>query len=239
MSEKKPARKAPARKAVSKTPAKPGAPKPKRSSRKTPAQLAKKAAKRVARVPAEELAAALAVFGAETGSVRPGQFPAALPGLDEAGLYAWWANEEGAAQLTDGLEALVKPGLIYLGQTGATNYKKRTNTATLRSRIAVNHIGGTIRGSTFRLSLAALLAAQLGLNLIASKQLDRESEERLSVWMDEHLALAVFPFVDRSRLSDLEKLVIARLNPPLNLDDCPPTRVRSRLRGLRRELSGE
>lgn len=171
--------------------------------------------------------------------MRPGEFPGALSGLDEAGLYAWWVSEQGAMQLTDGLETLVKAGLIYVGQTGATNYKKRTNSATLRSRIAVNHIAGKISGSSVRLSLAAVLADDLGLNLVAPKHLDKESEERLSRWMDECLTLAVFPFVDRSRLSDLEKLVIARLNPPLNLDDCPPTRVRSRLRGLRRELSGE
>lgn len=72
------------------------------------------------------------------------------PGLDQPGLYAWWADEAGLADLCSALEEeIANP--IYAGQAGATRWPSgRRGMATLASRIQSNHIGGNISSSTFR-----------------------------------------------------------------------------------------
>lgn len=37
----------------------------------------------------------------------------------------------------------------------------------------------------------------------------------------EHLEVAVLPFAKRDRLADLERQVLAKLDPPLNLEEWP------------------
>ncbi len=91
------------------------------------------------------------------------------------GMYAWFVDVEGATQLSAGLGEQVIPGLIYAGQAGAGR-----STATLRSRIRGNHIGGSITGSTFRLTLASLLAPDLGLEDEGGRRLAAEGESRLT-----------------------------------------------------------
>ena len=62
---------------------------------------------------------------------------------------------------------------------------------TLRRRLGGNHLSGRIRGSTFRLTLAAILAGPERLTTAGPGQLDRDSEQRLSQWMRAHLDAAV------------------------------------------------
>jgi hypothetical protein len=155
-------------------------------------------------------------------------------GLAVPGLYAWWVDEPGAADLSGGLPGQVKPGRIYAGQAGATKWPSgRAGGATLRSRISSQHLGGNVRGSTFRLTLASVLAEALDLRLIGPKNIGRDGEIRLSQWMRDHLAVAVHTFEDRDALADLEHRVLAELNPPLNLEGRPASGIRAALTRLR------
>jgi hypothetical protein len=154
-----------------------------------------------------------------------------------SGLYSWWIDRPGATDLTTGLELDLEPGRIYAGLTGATKWPSgKVGKMTLGDRIGRNHLRGTIRGSTFRRTLAALLRRRLGLRLGASGRLTAESEGRLSLWMRDHLAVAIYAFAERDALASLEHEVLAVLDPPLNLDHMEPTAVRIRVASLRREL---
>ena len=164
-------------------------------------------------------------------------WPADVGGLDQPGLYSWWVDTSGARALSQGLGDTISPGRIYAGQTGATKWPSgKVGAMTLAKRIGANHLNGRIRGSTFRLTLAAILARPERLRTAGSGRLDADSEQRLSHWMREHLDAAVYPFADRDALSDLEQRVLAELDPPLNLDGRPATVIRVKLTDLRRLL---
>ena len=106
----------------------------------------------------------------------------------------------------------------------------------LRKRIGSNHLRGTVRGSTFRRTLAACLRQPLALE-VAPAGLMRESEQRLSQWMRARLEVAVHPFRDRDALAHLEDEVLVALNPPLNLEGLPQTALRARVSELRSDLT--
>lgn len=156
--------------------------------------------------------------------------------LNLPGLYAWHADGVAAAAIGDALEIHID-GLIYVGQAGATSWPSgRVPSTTLASRIGGNHFRGSIYGSTFRLTLAALLEAHLHLQRRGPKRLERESERALSAWIREHLAVRVYLYEDRSELGGIEAGVVQRLDPPLNLHHVGRTPSRIRLRHLRREM---
>ncbi|MGH2885347.1 MAG: GIY-YIG nuclease family protein [Solirubrobacteraceae bacterium] len=94
-----------------------------------------------------------------------------------------------------------------------------------------------MRGSTFRLTLASCLERPLALVPTAPGRLDPASEARVSEWMRDHLEVAVFPLVDRDRLADLEHRVLREPDPPLNLNDMPPTPLRAELTRRRARLA--
>jgi hypothetical protein len=142
------------------------------------------------------------------------------------GLYTWWVDEAGAADLTAGLGSPVRVGLIYAGQAGATRWPSgTTSAATLWSRISRNHLGGNVRSSTFRRTLAAVLSDVL--------DLDDRDDPKLQEWIRGHLRVIAVPVDDADGLKSLEAAMLAALNPPLNLDDRPATPLRSRLSELR------
>lgn len=170
--------------------------------------------------------------------VSAGDWPAHLSDLDMPGMYSWWVDERGGVDLTRGLGATVAGGRIYAGLTGATKWPSgKVGSATLRSRIGSNHIGGRIRSSTFRLTLAASLRDTLKLQLDGPKRLSKDSEARLTEWIRSHLSLAVFPFPNADALEDLENKVLSVLDPPLNLAGRPKVLVRAKLTTLRADLS--
>jgi hypothetical protein len=157
-----------------------------------------------------------------------------LAGLDGCGLYSWWIDSSGAKGLTHGIEAEVAEGLVYAGQTGATKWPSgRRSRATLASRIGANHIRGRVRGSTFRLTLAAALHRELDFQIVGSKKLAPESEHRLTDWIRDHLAVSVFPYGDPDELGRVEDDLLDKLDPPLNLTGRPRTRLRANLTALR------
>jgi hypothetical protein len=164
-------------------------------------------------------------------------WPAGAGKIDRPGLYSWWVDTGGAAHLSDGLGQPIAAGRIYAGQTGATRWPSgKIGNATLASRIGSNHLRGRVRGSTFRLTLASCLIAPLQLERIGRLRLAAESEQRLSAWIADHLEVAVHPVDDRDPLSDLERGVLAELDPPLNLEGMPRTEVRPGLSQLRARL---
>jgi hypothetical protein len=182
-------------------------------------------------VPASEWPAGLAAAGVTSPAGRPG-------------LYAWWVDETGAADLTRGLapgrDMTIEPGRINLGQAGATKWPSgRSNDDTLGRRIGEVHLGGRVRMSTFRWTLASILFDQLQLRGQAAMLINAPSEQALSEWMRAHLSVAVHPHDDRETLGGLELALLERLDPPLNLTHLQPSPVRARVADLRRRISRE
>jgi hypothetical protein len=155
-------------------------------------------------------------------------------------MYAWWAGHTGAKQLSAGLGHPIAAGLIYSGQAGATKWPSgKSGDATLRSRLVSQHCNGQIRGSTFRLTLAAILADQLRLKHVGPKKLAPESESELSAWIRGHLRVSYHGFEHRDGLASLEDQVLTELDPPLNLAGRPPSPCRATLTTLRSVLAAD
>jgi hypothetical protein len=147
--------------------------------------------------------------------------------LQVPGLYSWWVDAEGALELTTALGLPVEPGLVYAGLAGATRWPSgRRSTNTLWSRIAGMHLGQKHEFSTFRRTLGSIL--------VAGGDDAAIDEVALSAWMHAHLQVKAVPFPDADTLGRLEEDVVARLDPPLNLQGMPATPLRTALRELRR-----
>jgi hypothetical protein len=83
-------------------------------------------------------------------------------GLQCPGLYSWWVDKAGAADLSQGLGQPVHAGLIYAGQAGATRWPSgKQSGSTLWGRITGMHLAGAAEFSTFRRTLAAIRKATL------------------------------------------------------------------------------
>jgi hypothetical protein len=143
------------------------------------------------------------------------------------GLYSWWADVDGAADLETGLRHPVRAGLIYAGLAGATRSGGRKSKNTLWGRIKTMHLGGRHEFSTFRLSLGSVLAESRG---------DQEIDEPgLTAWMHEHLRLIAVPVNDADTLGDVETKVLQQLDPPMNLDKVARNALRIELSVLRKK----
>ncbi|QZT65611.1 hypothetical protein JN085_14505 [Mycolicibacterium austroafricanum] len=160
-------------------------------------------------------------------ALSPAAFLAAgKAAADRPGLYSWWVDEVGAAELTRGLGAPIESGLVYAGLAGATRWpsaKRSQNTLWLR--ITTMHLGGNHEFSTFRRTLGAILASADGST--------RVDEERVTRWIDDHMRVVTTPYDDRDTLGRIEKGVLEALDPPLNLQGMQLTPLRRRLRELR------
>jgi hypothetical protein len=189
---------------------------------------------------AADIDAALEVLASAAQAVPAAEWPPPLSGLDGPGLHSWWVDKEGAAQLSRGLGLVVAPGRIYLGQAGATKWPAGKSVATtLAQQIAEKHLGGRVRSSDLRYSLAAALLVELGLQVQSPMLVTPPSEVALSAWMKQHLAVAVHPVPDPDILESLERRLLLRLDGPLNVSHMPPSPVRARLTELRRVISRE
>lgn len=190
--------------------------------------------------PADEdrmVASALDALAFPPRLVRLCDWPGEPEGLEQPGLYVLHVDEEGARQLSEGLGYELAAGRLYLGHTGATSAGRVSSSGTLLGRIGGNHLRGTIQGSTLRLSLAAILRHQLDLQKVGDDKLSRESEQRLSEWMRQRLAVAVFAIADQARVRWIATQAICALDPPLNLAKARPDPLRHRLKALRKELA--
>lgn len=148
-------------------------------------------------------------------------------GLRAPGLYSWWADADGAIDLSRGLGQPVLPGLIYAGLAGATRASGRKSKNTLWGRIKTMHLGGRHEFSTFRLSLGSILAEASG-----AAEID---EGALTDWMHKHLRLIAIPVDDADTLGAVETEVLSELNPPLNLDKVTRDPLRTQLSTLRKK----
>lgn len=149
------------------------------------------------------------------------------------GLYAWWADERAADQLSDGLQMEVEPGLIYAGQAGGWS-AQRQSCATLASRVFGNHMNGRIRQSTFRMTLAAVLRPVLNLENAAAGSLEPAAEQTLSMWIASSLSVSTVSYPDRRSLLAVEGQVLSALDPPLNIGGMGASTLRARLKELRK-----
>ncbi len=149
-------------------------------------------------------------------------------GLLVPGLYSWWVDETGAADLSAGLGLPLRAGLIYAGQADATRWPSGKRSAgTLWERLTQMHLGGSAEFSTFRRTLAAILRPVL--------RLAGETDPQLSAWISAHLRVVAVPVADADRLGDVESAVLDALDPPLNIMGRPGTPVRARLTELRHD----
>jgi len=151
-------------------------------------------------------------------------------GLRMPGLYSWWVDEVGAADLTAGLGHPVNAGLIYAGLAGATRSGGSTSSNTLWGRIATMHLGTKHEFSTLRRSLGSILAYASGHPAIDEVQLTR--------WMHAHLRVVTIPVADADTLDALESAILTELDPPLNLAKVAKTPLRRQLSALRKQYSG-
>ena len=167
----------------------------------------------------------------QSAAIAPSAFLAAGSGAaNSPGLYSWWIEEEGAADVSRGLGMPFQPGLIYAGLAGATRWPSGTRSgSTLWLRIATMHLAGSHEFSTFRRTLGAILASTTGSSQV--------NEQELSEWMRDHLRVVVVPSEDRDELGRLETRVLKVLDPPLNLQGMTMTPVRKRLKVLRGVVS--
>jgi GIY-YIG catalytic domain len=173
--------------------------------------------------------------------VPASEWPAGAEGLDRPGLFGFWVDEAGAADLARGLDLPLEAGRIWMGQAGATRWPSgRANGDTLGDRIARTHLMGRVRSSSIRLTLASILFVQLDLVVQASALLQASAEQDLSDWMSAHLSIAVHPHDDRDSLAGLEQAMLQRLDPPLNIEGhLQATSVRQSVMALRRRISRE
>jgi hypothetical protein len=91
------------------------------------------------------------------------------------------------------------------------------------------HLGGNHEMSTLRRTFGSILAEARGWPGI--------DENALTAWMGEHLRVVLVPYADADGLGQMEKDVLERLDPPLNLMGMPKTELRQRLSRLRSRYS--
>lgn len=161
-----------------------------------------------------------------TRAVAPADLAGLPPDrLDGPGLYSWFVDSEGAEELSRGLAREIKPGLLYVGQAGATRWPSGAPSgSTLRKRLVRQHTRGRRSASTFRRTLGAVLDEARGTTVTRAELTD---------WIHDHLAVVPLVVEDADTLGELEEQVVRQLEPPLNLDHSRPSDVRAQLRELR------
>ena len=131
----------------------------------------------------------------------------------KAGLYAWWTKPgsiPGVPECPHPMEPELD--LFYIGISPS----RATSSATIRSRVTGNHIGGNTGSSTFRQTLASLLFEDKSWKpvMIDRPLLTPEDNKALTEWQHEHLRLT---WATHPEPWAIEHEVISRLQPPLNL----------------------
>ena len=183
-----------------------------------------------------EISALVRQLTCQDAATKPALFPADARQAARPGMYSWWGDDEACNVLGEAV-GMHLPPLLYVGQAGATRWPSGAKSAaTLLSRIGTQHIRGNARSSTFRLTVSSLLADRLSLVPVKGGKLDPDSNAQVSAWIADHLRVVIAPFDDRDALGQVEKGVVAQLDPPLNLEHCRPSPARTRLTQLRGNL---
>ncbi|WP_235509658.1 GIY-YIG nuclease family protein [Terrabacter sp. Soil811] len=138
----------------------------------------------------------------------------------DPGVYAWYFDEAPPYVPLDGSHAIDAGTLLYVGISPKAPSRDglRQSKENLRKRIRY-HYRGNAYGSTLRLTLGALLADHLGIQLRrvgSGKRLTfSDGELVLSEWMAAHARVC---WVTTPTPWVLERDLIASLRLPLNLD---------------------
>ncbi|WP_282130071.1 GIY-YIG nuclease family protein [Roseobacter litoralis] len=136
------------------------------------------------------------------------------------GLYGWWFDGNLPFVPRDGCIAHKGKHLLYVGIAPPKDGPARSNSSTpMKRRLWRNHLNGTVRSSTLRLSVAALLQHDLNLAFWRDTRrrvrMDREHEAKLTAWIERHATVSV---MQHENPSSLEEKLIKRGPPlPLNL----------------------
>lgn len=162
---------------------------------------------------------------------------AAVPGL-----YAWYFRKPPPGVPTTGCHTHAGLVLLYVGISPKAPPRNGASASrqSVRSRLQY-HYRGNAEGSTLRLSLGALLADELGLELrrvgSGSRMTFHSGETLLSRWMAENTRVA---WAEHPRPWEPEHELITSVLLPLNLDqnrNHPFHPVLSELRSRQRELA--
>jgi hypothetical protein len=157
------------------------------------------------------------------------------------GVYGWWFDQDLGSVPRDGCLQIDRKHLLYVGIAQPGQRKGRPRAAAW-NRLWRNHLRGSVRISTLRLTLAALLADRLGLTFVRDARgrvrMAKTDEDKLSTWLNQHAAISVVQHDDPRALE--RELITAGPSLPLNLEGSshPFRRTLSELRRSlgRREL---
>jgi hypothetical protein len=135
------------------------------------------------------------------------------------GLYGWWFDQSLPGVPRGGCCEFGGLHLLYIGIAPPKDRPIRTGSATpIKRRLWRNHLRGSVRSSTLRLSLAALLKDQLGFEFYRDAgdrvRMAKENEETLTTWIEEHAGISV---VHQDTPWQLEEALV-RNGPPLPLN---------------------
>lgn len=149
------------------------------------------------------------------------------------GVCGFWFDQDLAMVPRDGCQQLEGKHLLHVGIAQPGPPKAAEN------RLWRSHLRGRVRGSTLRLSLAALLADRLALTFFRDTGgrvcMARTNEEKLTDWLERHAALSVAQNDDPWALGGL----IFATGPSLPLSLIGSTHPFGQtLRDLRRALGG-
>ena len=136
------------------------------------------------------------------------------------GLYGWWFD----ASLPDiprgGCREFDGKHLLYIGIAPPKDRPTSSGSDTpVKRRLWRNHLRGSVRSSTLRLSLSALLQDQLNLEFYRDAgdrvRMPKECEETLTAWIDQHAGISL---VQHDAPWQLEEALVRNGPPsPLNL----------------------
>ena len=154
-----------------------------------------------------------------------------------AGVYAWYFDDVPDRVPVDGCRTVDGHTLLYVGispkRPSADGLK--SSRQTLRTRVRY-HYRGNAYGSTLRLTLGSLLAAELGIQLrlvgSGTRLTFSSGEATLSDWMDRHAKVC---WVETAAPWLLEHALIQRVFLPLNLDQNNQSKFRYELSAIRAE----
>lgn len=154
------------------------------------------------------------------------------------GVYGWWFDDCLPLVPRQGCIQHQGKHLLYIGIAPPKDRPERRGSATpMRRRLWRNHLRGTVRISTLRLSLAALLEHELRLVFWRDKRnrvrMDRHHEDKLTDWIGKHAAISI---MHHDEPWSIEETLI-RNGPPLPLNlSMSGHPFRSTLTDLRRAL---
>lgn len=167
---------------------------------------------------ADEVAAKLVLEPAKL--IRPADILAHIEEHEVThGLYGWWFDDSLPEVPRGDCREFESKHLLYIGIAPPKDKPtKRGPTTPVKRRLWRNHLRGSVRYSTLRLSLAALLKDQLGFEFYRDAgdrvRMVKDHEENLTSWIEEHAGVSL---VRHDAPWELEEALV-RNGPPLPLN---------------------